>query len=281
MPVKKFRPITPTLRWQSVLDYSAVRNEEPYKPLLEMLNYKAGRNNKGQIAVRRKGGRHKRMYRIIDFKRDKAGIPGIVASIQYDPNRTANIALIKYKDGEYRYILSPDGLVKGQEVLSGAGAPVRVGNNLPLKDIPVGTNVHHIELTAGRGAQMARAAGAYAMVAAKEGAYVSLKLPSGELRKIHEECAATIGIVGNLDRNLVSVGKAGRSRWMGKRPKVRGVAMNPVDHPLGGGEGKSSGGRHPVSPWGQPTKGYKTRKKRNKSDNFIVQRRVNKRIASR
>ncbi|MBI3395902.1 MAG: 50S ribosomal protein L2 [Spirochaetia bacterium] len=280
MGVKKFRPITPTLRWQSVLDYSQVRDEEPHKPLLEMLNYKAGRNNRGRIAMRRKGGRNKRMYRIIDFKRDKQGIPGSVASIQYDPNRTANIALIKYADGEYRYIISPDGLEKGQQVLSGSGSPVRVGNCLPLEEVPLGTNIHNIELQPGRGAQIARSAGGYATLAAKEGEYVSLKLPSGEIRKVHQKCTAVIGIVGNLDHSLVSIGKAGRARWMGRRPKVRGVAMNPIDHPLGGGEGKSSGGRHPVSPWGQPTKGYKTRKKRNKSSTFIVQRRVNKRIAT-
>jgi len=279
MAIKKFRPVTKTLRYRSVLDYSGLYKGAPRKELIETINYTAGRNGDGRISVRRKGGRHKRKYRIIDFKRSKRDIPGIVSTIEYDPNRTANIALIKYPDGEYRYILAPEGLTIGQQVLSGSNAPVKIANAMPLREIPPGTNIHNIEMQPGRGGQIARSAGGFASVAGKDGAYVILKLPSGELRKIHQECYATIGIIGNLDHSLVSIGKAGRSRWLGKRPKVRGVVMNPVDHPHGGGEGKTSGGRHPVTPWGQPTRGYKTRKKHKPSNRFIIQRRVNKRIS--
>ncbi|HMX58340.1 MAG TPA: 50S ribosomal protein L2 [Leptospiraceae bacterium] len=278
MPVKRFKPVTKTLRYQTVLDFSELSKVEPRKSLLETVHYRAGRANSGSIAVRRKGGRHKRMYRIIDFKRNKLDIQGVVKSIEYDPNRSANIALIQYPDGEARYILSPDGLKVGQPVVAGKGAPIRPGNSLPLGEIPPGTNIHNIELRAGRGGQIARSAGAFATVSGRDQEYIIIKLPSGEVRKIHEACNATVGIVGNKDHNLVSLGKAGRARWLGRRPKVRGVVMNPVDHPHGGGEGKTSGGRHPVSPWGQPTRGYKTRKKRKTSDRFIVQRRKNKRI---
>ncbi len=281
MAIKKLRPTTPTTRYQSVLDKKELSAVEPHKPLLETLNYKAGRNNAGRIAVRRKGGRVKRKYRVIDFKRDKRGITGVVATLEYDPNRTCNIALVKYADGEYRYVLAPDGIQVGQEIQAGEGAPIRTGNALPLKSIPPGTTIHNIEMQPGKGGQMARAAGAYATIAGKDKEYILIKLPSGELRKINGNCYATVGMVGNRDRSLVSMGKAGRNRWKGIRPHVRGVVMNPVDHPHGGGEGKTSGGRHPVSPWGQPTRGYKTRKKHKRSDKFIVQRRINKRISSR
>ncbi|MBL8019447.1 MAG: 50S ribosomal protein L2 [Leptospirales bacterium] len=278
MPVKRFKPLTKTLRYQTVLDFSEITTSEPRKSLLETVHYRAGRANHGSIAVRRKGGRNKRMYRIIDFKRNKLGIPGTVKSIEYDPNRSANIALIQYVDGEVRYILSPDGVKVGQAILSGKGSPIRPGNSLPLSDIPPGTNIHNIELRQGRGGQVARSAGTFATVSGRDQEYIILKFPSGEVRKVHENCCATVGIVGNKDHNLVSLGKAGRARWLGRRPKVRGVVMNPVDHPHGGGEGKTSGGRHPVTPWGQPTRGYKTRKKRKVSDRFIIQRRKNKRI---
>jgi len=279
MGIKKYRPITSTLRYKSVLDYSEVSDNKPHRPLVESLNYRAGHSDSGRISVRRKGGRHKRKYRVIDFKRNKLGIAGAVVSIEYDPNRSANIALIKYPDGDYRYILSPEGLKVDQQVVAGPGSPVRPGNALPLREVPPGTMIHNVEMQLGRGGQMVRSAGAGASVAGNDGEYVIIKLPSGEVRKVHQNCSATIGIVGNKDHNLVVLGKAGRSRWLGKRPKVRGVVMNPVDHPHGGGEGKTSGGRHPVTPWGQPTRGYKTRKKHNRSDRFIVQRRVNKRIA--
>ncbi|MCB1165589.1 MAG: 50S ribosomal protein L2 [Leptospiraceae bacterium] len=278
MPIKRFKPTTSSTRYKSVLVFEGLSKDNPRKGLLETLNYKAGRNNAGRISVRRKGGRVKRKYRIIDFKRNKLEVPGTVAAIEYDPNRTANIALIKYADGEYRYILCPDALKVGDSVLSGAKADIRAGNCLQLKNIPAGTQVHNIELQPERGGQMARSAGAFASIAGRDGDYILLKLPSGELRKVHENCRATVGVMGNRDHSLVSIGKAGRKRWMGVRPHVRGVVMNPVDHPHGGGEGKTSGGRHPVSPWGQPTKGYKTRKKNNPTDRFIVQRRINKRI---
>ena len=279
MAVKKFRPVNASTRYKSVLDFSVLTDNEPHKALLDYVHYRAGRADSGRISVRRKGGRHKRKYRIIDFKRNKHGVPGVVESIQYDPNRTVNIALVKYEDGEYRYILAPDSIEKGQQILAGPGSPVRVGNSLPLGEIPPGTDVHNVEIHFGKGGKIARSAGGFATVAAKDGEHVLLKLPSGELRKVIQNCSATIGILGNKDHSLVSIGKAGRSRWLGKRPKVRGVVMNPIDHPHGGGEGKTSGGRHPVSPWGQPTKGYKTRKKHKTSDKFIVQRRVNKRLS--
>jgi len=273
MGLKKFRPITQTTRYKTVLDFSEITETEPYKPLTRGKKENAGRGNKGRISVRRRGGGHKRRYRVIDFRRDKYGINGRVDTIEYDPNRSANIALITYIDGEKRYIVAPDTLKVGDTVLSGENAEIKVGNALPLRSIPLGTNIFNIEMSRGKGGQLVRSAGASAVITAKEGSYCLIKLPSGEIRKIHQECYATIGEVGNKDFGLVSIGKAGRSRWMNKRPKVRGVAMNPVDHPLGGGEGKSSGGRHPCSPTGVPSKGYKTRKKYKISDKYIVNRR--------
>ncbi len=279
MGIKKLKPTTATTRYQSVLDYSELSKTEPYKPLVEMLNYRAGRSGSGRIAVRHKGGRVKRKYRIIDFKRNKLDIPGTVKTIEYDPNRSSNIALIKYADGEYRYIIAPDGLKIGQEVISASEmAPVKDGNAMLIKSIPLGALIHNIELQPGKGAQIARSAGSFASISGRDKEYIIIKLPSGEVRKIHMNCRATVGVVGNKDHSLVSIGKAGRSRWQGKRPSVRGVVMNPVDHPHGGGEGKTSGGRHPVTPWGQPTRGYKTRAKNKKSGKFIIQRRINKRI---
>ena len=273
MPVKNFRPITPSQRFKTVSSFEEITKTEPEKSLLVPIRKKAGRNNLGRITVRRRGGGHKRFYRIIDFKRDKDGIPAKVAAIEYDPNRSARIALLHYSDGEKRYILAPQGLKVGDQVMSGEEAEIRIGNVLPLDKIPLGTEVHNIELKPGHGGQLVRGAGTSAQLVAKEGKYVQLKLPSGEVRMIRFDCRATIGQVGNLDHVNISLGKAGRSRWLGRRPKVRGVAMNPVDHPMGGGEGKASGGRHPTTPWGKPTKGYKTRPKKKKSDSYIVKRR--------
>jgi large subunit ribosomal protein L2 len=273
MGLKKYRPLTPTLRYQTVLDFSEITTDEPLKSLTKGKKSYAGRGFKGQISVRRKGGGHKRRYRIIDFKRNKYNIEGKVASIEYDPNRSANIALIVYKDGEKRYIVAPDSVKVGDTIISGENVEVKPGNAMPLKNIPDGTNIYNIELHKGKGGQLVRSAGASAVITAKEGDYCLIKLPSGEIRKIHCECFATIGEVSNKDHVNVDIGKAGRSRWLGRRPKVRGVAMNPVDHPLGGGEGKSSGGRHPCSPTGKPTKGYKTRKKKKYSDKMIIKRR--------
>ncbi len=272
MPIRKYKPTSPGRRQMTVQTYDEITASDPYRPLTEMLTKSGGRNNTGEITSWWRGGGHKRLYRIIDFKRDKKNIPGKVSTIEYDPNRSARIALVTYVDGDKRYILQPLGLKVGDTIVSGDSADILPGNALPLKNIPLGTMVHNVELKPGRGGQMARSAGAAVQVVAKEGDYVSVKMPSGEIRKIHQECLATIGQVGNLDHENVSIGKAGRTRWLGKRPHVRGVAMNPVDHPLGGGEGKSSGGRHPVTPWGVPTKGYKTRT-RKPSDKFIVQRR--------
>ncbi len=273
MGLKNYKPVTSSMRFRSGLTYEELTRRTPEKSLTRGMPFKAGRGAGGRISVRRKGGGHKRRYRIIDFKRDKAGIPGRIAAIEYDPNRSANIALVVYADGEKRYILAPEGLKVGQTVLSGPTAPLEIGNTLPLDNIPLGMTVHNVELQYGRGGQMVRSAGTGAILMAKEGDYVTLKLPSGEIRMVFKKCSATLGTVGNADHMNVSLGKAGRSRWLGRRPKVRGVAMNPIDHPLGGGEGKTSGGRHPVSPWGQPTKGYKTRKKRKLSSKFIVKRR--------
>ena len=257
--------------WQS-LDYSELTpGVRPEKTLTEGRKRRAGRDDNGRISVRHKGGGHKRLYRTIDFKRDKIGIPGKVASIEYDPNRSANIALINYKDGEKRYIIAPKGLKVKALVISGPDAPIEAGNALPLEKIPLGFTVHNVELTLGKGEQIVRSAGSAALVAAKEGDYVTLKLPSGESRMIFKKCYATIGTVGNEDHMNIQIGKAGRNRWLGIRPTVRGMSMNPVDHPHGGGEGKSKG-KHPVSPWGQPTKGYKTRKKHKPSSRFIVSR---------
>lgn len=276
MPVKKFRPITPTQRFKTVSTFEEITKDRPEKSLLQPLSKKAGRNNKGRITMRRRGGGHKRKYRIIDFKRDKDNVPARVAAIEYDPNRSARIALLFYADGEKRYILAPKGLNVNDTVMSGDKAEFKIGNVLKLVDIPLGSEVHNVELKPGFGGQLVRGAGTAAQIMAKEGDYVQMKLPSGEVRIIRANCRATIGQVGNPDHSLVTIGKAGRSRWLGRRPKVRGVVMNPVDHPMGGGEGKTSGGRHPTTPWGKPTKGYKTRKKGKKSDAYIVKRRKSK-----
>ncbi len=275
MPIKKFKPTSPGRRQMEVLVSPEITTTKPYKPLTEGKKRSGGRNNTGRVSIWHRGGGHKRRYRVIDFKRDKDGVPGRVATIEYDPNRSANIALINYADGEKRYIIAPLGLKVGQEVISSPDADIVVGNCLPLKNIPVGTTVHNIELRPGKGGQLARSAGASAQILAKEGRYAHLRLPSGEVRLVLVECRATIGQVGNIDHGNVSIGKAGRTRWLGRRPVVRGVAMNPVDHPHGGGEGKSSGGRHPVTPWGVPTKGHKTRKNP-RTDRFIVRRRGQK-----
>jgi large subunit ribosomal protein L2 len=276
MGIKKFKPITPTLRYRTVSDFSDVTKKTPEKQLLDPLKKSAGRNNKGRITMRRRGGGHKRRYRIIDFKRKKLEVPSKVAAVEYDPNRSARIALLHYVDGEKRYILAPNDLKVGDTVVAGPGADIKPGNALPLEKVPLGSMVHNIEMTPGRGGQLARSAGSYAQLMAKEGKMATLRLPSGEMRMVRLACYATIGQVGNLDHENVVWGKAGKTRWMGRRPKVRGVAMNPVDHPLGGGEGKSSGGRHPVTPWGKPTKGHKTRKKHKPSDKVIVRRRQKK-----
>jgi len=272
MPIRKYKPTSAGRRFQSVQTFDDITTSEPYKPLVETLERSGGRNNQGHLTSWWRGGGHKRNYRIIDFKRDKTNIPGKVSTVEYDPNRTARIALVTYADGEKRYILHPIGVKVGDTVVAGDNVDILPGNCLPLKNIPLGTMVHNVELKKGKGGQIARSAGSSVQLVAREGEYASVKLPSGEIRKINVECVATIGQVGNLDHENISIGKAGRSRWLGKRPHVRGVAMNPVDHPLGGGEGKTSGGRHPVSPWGQPTKGYKTRSRKT-TDKFIVQRR--------
>lgn len=273
MALKKYKPTTPALRFKTVTDYSELTRKAPEKSLLEPLCGTGGRNNHGHITSRRRGAGHKRRYRRIDFKRDKHGIPARVASIEYDPNRSAFIALLNYADGEKRYILAPHGVKQGDAVVSGPDSDIHPGNALPLEKIPTGLFVHNIELTSGRGGQMARSAGSYAQLMAKEGDGVLLRLPSGEIRRVRKECYATIGQVSNIDHENVTIGKAGRARWLGRRPKVRGVAMNPVDHPLGGGEGRSSGGRHPVSPWGMPTKGYKTRRSKPSDKNIVHKRR--------
>ncbi len=273
MAIKKFRPITPTQRYKTVLEKKEITSENPHKPLTKGKTGDAGRGFKGQISVRRRGGGHKRKLRLIDFKRNKFGIPGNVVSVEYDPNRSANIALISYVDGEKRYIIAPDSLAVGDKIVSGETVEIKPGNAMPLKNVPLGSNIYNIELHKGKGGQIARSAGTTAVLTAKEGDYCLVKLPSGEIRKIHKDCYTTLGEVGNKDHINVTVGKAGRSRWMNKRPKVRGCAMNPVDHPLGGGEGKSAGKRHPVSPTGVPAKGYKTRKKHKYSDDYIIKRR--------
>ena len=275
MGIKTYRPYTETRRFQTGLTFEEISSVSPHKPLLEPKSRISGRNNHGELTIWHRGGGHKRHYRVVDFKRDKMGIPARVATIEYDPNRSAFIALLHYADGEKRYILAPSGLKVGDKVVSGPEADIVTGNALPLKSIPAGTLIHNIELRPGKGGQMVRRAGSSAQLLAKEGEYAQIRLPSGEVRKVHIDCVATIGQVGNLDHENISIGKAGRKRWMGIRPTVRGVAMNPVDHPLGGGEGKTSGGRHPVTPWGQPTRGYKTRNNK-LTDRFIVKRRERK-----
>ncbi len=274
MPIKRFAPKTHTLRYKTVLQSNEVTEAQPYKPLLVYLKETAGRNNAGRITVRRRGGGHKRRFRIVDFRRNKLNIPAVVETIEYDPNRSANIALICYADGARAYIIAPQGLKVGQKIISSEKVEIEIGNAAPIGTLPIGANVHNVELTLGRGGQLARSAGSFAIITGRDGEYTIVKLPSGETRKIHSRCMATVGIVGNHEHELVTIGKAGRSRWLGKRPRVRGVVMNPVDHPHGGGEGKTSGGRHPVTPWGKPTRGKKTRNKRKASERFIISRKV-------
>ena len=276
MAVKSYNPTTPTRRFQTVISRDDITKQTPEKRLVKGKPKTGGRSSTGRVSSRFIGGGHKQAYREIDFKRDKSGIPAKVAAIEYDPNRSARIALLHYVDGEKRYILAPVGLAVGRTVTSGAEADILVGNSLPLKNIPAGTVVHNIELRPGKGGQMARSAGAQAQLVSKEGDYALLKLPSGEIRKVQVECTATIGQVGNVEHENVSLGKAGRSRWLGKMPHNRGVTMNPVDHPHGGGEGKTSGGRHPVTPWGQPTRGFKTRNNK-RTNKWIVTRKAKKR----
>ncbi len=276
MALKSFVPLTPSLRQMTVLDYAEITATKPVRSLTKGIRNTGARNNEGHITTRFRGGGNKRKYRTIDFKRDKFGIPGTVKTIEYDPNRSANIALVDYVDGEKRYILSPVGLEVGTVILSGDTAEIKPGNTKRLKDIPVGVNIHNIEMRPGSGAKLARSAGQVATLRAKEGEYALIKLPSGEVRKIHIECLATIGQVGNVEKMNVKLGKAGKKRYKGKRPHVRGVAMNPVDHPMGGGEGRTSGGGHPVSPWGQLAKGKRTRTPKKSSTKFIVERRRKK-----
>jgi len=274
MGIRYLKPTTPGSRFATRSDFSELTVSSPEKKLTKALRKKGGRNNSGKITMRRRGGGHKRRYRIIDFKRNKLDVEGRVMTIEYDPNRSANISLISYMDGEKRYILHPSGLSVGDIIVAGEKVPLKTANALPLSSIPTGYSVHNIELVPGKGGQIVRSAGNSAQVMAHDNGYCSLKLPSGEIRMVSEKCYASIGEVGNRSHEQIVSGKAGRSRWLGKRPKVRGVAMNPVDHPMGGGEGKSSGGRHPSTPWGKPTKGYKTRKKNKKSNSLIVNRRT-------
>ena len=278
MPVKKFRPVTPTLRYKTVNSFDEVSVDKPQKALLRgAVSRTGGRNNQGRMTMRRRGGGHKRRYRVIDFKRNKLGVPGKVASVEYDPNRSSFIALIVYADGDKRYILAPAGLTVGAAVVAGPDAPVSVGNAMPLSDVPLGSTIHNVELQPGAGGQLARSAGAEVQLLGRgENGRAQLRLPSGEIREVAVQCMATLGQVGNVEHGNVVLGKAGRARWLGRRPKVRGVVMNPVDHPHGGGDGKTSGGRHPVTPWGKPTKGYKTRKHKNRSDAMILRRRNSK-----
>ncbi|MDI6874926.1 50S ribosomal protein L2 [Candidatus Solincola sp.] len=273
MGIKRYKPTSPGRRFTVLSDFQEITKKEPERSLLAPLNYKAGRNNRGRITTRHKGGRVKRRYRIIDFKRDKDGIPAKVVAIEYDPNRTARIALLHYEDGEKRYILAPLNLKVGDRVMSGPDADIKPGNALPLSAIPVGTTIHNIELKPGAGGKMVRAAGGAAQLMAKEGEFAHIRLPSSEVRLVSLKCRATVGQLGNVEHELQSEGKAGRGRWKGRRPTVRGTVMNPVDHPHGGGEGKSSAGRHPVTPWGKPTLGYRTRKKNKPSNKYIVRRR--------
>ncbi|HPC84961.1 MAG TPA: 50S ribosomal protein L2 [Smithellaceae bacterium] len=272
MAIIKYKPTSPGRRFQSVSDFAEITSTEPVKSLLKPIRKTGGRNSNGRITARHIGGGHKRKYRMIDFCRNKADIPAKVAAIEYDPNRSARIALLNYRDGEKRYIVAPAQIRVGDVVVSGEKADIKPGNAIPLKYIPLGSLIHNVELKVGRGGQLIRSAGAYGQLMAKEGTYAQVRLPSGEVRKVFIECMATIGQVGNNEHENVSIGKAGRTRWLGKRPHVRGVVMNPVDHPMGGGEGRSSGGRHPCTPWGVPTKGHKTRKNK-RTDKYIVKRR--------
>jgi len=272
MAIKKYKPVTSSRRWATGYDFSVITKTKSEKRLTQRLKRTGGRNNQGRITSRWRGGGHMRQYRIIDFKRNKLNIPAKVAAIEYDPNRTSNIALLQYKDGDKSYIIAPQGLKVGSEVMSGTKAEIETGNCLYLKDIPVGTLIHNIELYKGRGAKLVRSAGSSAQIMTKEDKYAHIKLPSGEIRLVPLECRAVIGQIGNIEHSSISLGKAGRSRHLGRNPRVRGVAMNPVDHPMGGGEGRSSGGRHPCSPWGKPAKGFKTRRKK-KSNKFILKKR--------
>jgi large subunit ribosomal protein L2 len=276
MAIKKYRPYTPSTRFRTTPGFEEITSTTPERSLLEPNRKSGGRNNKGRITSRRRGGGHKRKYRLVDFRRNKIGIPARVAAIEYDPNRSANIALLHYVDGEKRYILAPQGLLVNTMVNSGESVEYQIGNCLPLVKMPLGAEVHNIEMRPGKGGQMVRGAGTMAQLVARDAGMATLKMPSGEVRMVPEVCVATVGQVGNIDHKNLSLGKAGASRWRGRRPKVRGVAMNPVDHPMGGGEGRSSGGRHPCTPWGKPTKGYKTRKKKKPSDKMIVERRKKK-----
>jgi large subunit ribosomal protein L2 len=275
MAVKSFKPTSPGRRFQTVSSFEEITTDKPEKSLLLPLKRSGGRNCYGRVTARHIGGGHKKMYRIIDLKRDKRDIPATVATVEYDPNRSSRIALLNYKDGEKRYILAPKDLAVGDVVMAGEEAEFRMGNALPIRRIPIGTLIHNVELKQGKGGQIVRSAGSFAQIMAKEGSYAQLRLPSGEVRLVHQECYATIGQVGNLDHEKISIGKAGRNRWLGKKPRVRGVAMNPVDHPMGGGEGRSSGGRHPCTPWGVPTKGYKTRKNK-RTDQYVIKKRGKK-----
>jgi len=273
MSIKKLKPVTPGTRFRTNFTFEDITKTEPEKSLVISLKKSGGRNNLGRVTARHRGGGHKRKYRIIDFKRDKFGISAKVVSIEYDPNRSSRIALLHYADGEKRYIIAPDGLKVGDVLSSGPGSEIKIGNTLPLKEMPLGSFVHNVELKPGKGGQLGRSAGASLQLMAREGDYATLKLPSGEVRMVRIECLATYGTVGNAVHENISLGKAGRSRWLGRRPHTRGVAMNPVDHPMGGGEGKTSGGGHPVSPWGQKAKGLKTRKRKKQSNKLIIKRR--------
>jgi large subunit ribosomal protein L2 len=272
MPVRKMKPTSPGVRHRTISSFEEVTKKTPEKSLVVSISKSGGRNNNGRITARRWGGGHKKLYRIIDFKRDKDGIPAKIVGVEYDPNRSANIALLVYSDGEKRYMLAPNGLTDGDTVMSGEKAEVKTGNCLPFEMIPEGTLLHNIEMRPGKGGQIARCAGSSVQLMAKEGKWATIKMSSGEVRRISIKCRATIGVVGNSEHEKVAIGKAGKVRWMGRRPRVRAVAKNPVDHPMGGGEGRSSGGRHPCSPWGQPAKGYKTRKKNKPSEKMILSR---------
>ncbi|MFB0518325.1 MAG: 50S ribosomal protein L2 [Acidobacteriota bacterium] len=272
MGIVKYKPTSSGRRFQTISDFSEITATKPHKPLLQKKKRISGRSKRGEITIRHRGRGHKRRYRVIDFRRDKVNIPAKVVSIEYDPNRSSNIALLCYADGEKRYIIAPHGIKVGSQLMSGPQADIATGNFLPLQRIPLGTLIHNIELKKGKGGQLARSAGTYAQLIAKEGNYAQVKLPSNEVRMIHLDCSATIGQVGNIEHENISIGKAGRKRWLGRKPHTRGVAMNPVDHPMGGGEGKSSGGRHPTTPWGKPTKGYKTRRNK-RSSKYIIKSR--------